>query len=108
MINFNVDVMLSAKLAAEIDAAGATKTYAFKLQRAWQYQLNFYLHREIPEWSADVAGQVLVVTCTKHLEELKKSAEIIAVVSDLSPQAEIVSVRPLPLARNVSGSGQPR
>jgi 4-amino-4-deoxy-L-arabinose transferase-like glycosyltransferase len=104
-----LDPQLSARRpAAQIDAAGATKTYAFKLQRAWQYQLNFYLHREIPEWSADVAGQVLVVTCTKQLEELKKSAEIIAVVSDLSPQAEIVSVRPLPLARNVSGSGQPR
>jgi 4-amino-4-deoxy-L-arabinose transferase-like glycosyltransferase len=90
-----LDPLLSARSCArQIGAERAANTYSFKLQRSWQYQLNFYLHREIPEWSPDIAGEATVVTNKKNLEELEKSAQVTAVVSEQSPEAEVVVVRP--------------
>jgi 4-amino-4-deoxy-L-arabinose transferase-like glycosyltransferase len=95
-----LDPQLSARSCArQIGVERAANTYSFKLQRSWQYQLNFYLHREILEWSPNVAGEVTVVTSEKNLQELEKSAQIVAVISEQSPQAEIVVVRSLLLAR---------
>jgi Dolichyl-phosphate-mannose-protein mannosyltransferase len=91
-----LDSGISARAsAAQIGASRATQTYAFKLQRGWEYQFDFYLHRELTEWSPSVSGEALVVTTKTNLSELKRSAEIVAVISTLSPQAEIVKVRPL-------------
>jgi hypothetical protein len=87
---------LSARAsAAQIGASRAAPTYSFKLQRGWEYQFDFYLHRELTEWSPNISGEAIVVTTDKNLGELKKSAEIIAVISDRSRQAQIVEVRPL-------------
>jgi hypothetical protein len=89
-----LDAQLSARsCAGRIGAERATNTYSFKLQRSWQYQLNFYLHREIAEWSPSVAGDVTVVTKEKNLEELERSAQIVAVISKQSPEAQIVVLR---------------
>jgi 4-amino-4-deoxy-L-arabinose transferase-like glycosyltransferase len=91
-----LDPQLSARSCArQIGVERAVNTYSFKLQRSWQYQLNFYLHREIAEWSPGVAGDAVVVTSQKNLEELKRSAQIVAVISELSAQGEVVVVRPL-------------
>jgi hypothetical protein len=38
-----------------------------------------------------------VVTSEKNLEELERSAQIVTVISQQSPQAEVVVVRPLVL-----------
>jgi 4-amino-4-deoxy-L-arabinose transferase-like glycosyltransferase len=89
-----LDPQLSARsCAGQIGLDRAANTYSFKLQRSWQYQLNFYLHHEFEEWSPNVAGEAVVVTNGKNLEELKQNAEIIAVISERSPQAEAVVVR---------------
>jgi hypothetical protein len=102
---WRLDQLLSARAsAAQIGASRAARTYSFKLQRGWEYQLDFYLHREITEWSPNVSGEAIVVTTDKNLGELKKSAEIIAVISDRSRQAQIVEVRAL--AGNVAGGGK--
>ncbi len=90
-----LDPLLSARsYARQIGVERAANTYSFKLQRSWQYQLNFYLRREIVEWSPNIAGEAVVVTSEKSLAELEKSAQVIAVVSDQAPQAEVVVVRP--------------
>jgi 4-amino-4-deoxy-L-arabinose transferase-like glycosyltransferase len=90
-----LDPLLSARsCAGQVGVERAANTYSFKLKRSWQYQLNFYLHREISEWSSNVGSEVTVVTSEKNLEELEKSAQIITVVSQQSPQAEVVVVRP--------------
>ena len=92
-----LDPQLSARTcAAQLDPVRAKNTYSFKLQRGWQYQLNFYLDREIPEWSPDILGHALVVTNEKSLSALKQIAEIKNVVWNRSSQAEIVEVTPLP------------
>jgi 4-amino-4-deoxy-L-arabinose transferase-like glycosyltransferase len=91
-----LDPQLSARnCARQIGVKRAANTYSFKLQRSWQYQLNFYLHHEIMEWSPRVAGEATVVTSEKNLEELERSAQIVAVISKQSPEAEVVVVRPL-------------
>jgi 4-amino-4-deoxy-L-arabinose transferase-like glycosyltransferase len=90
-----LDAQLSARSCArQIGVERAANTYSFKLQRSWQYQLNFYLRREIPEWSVNVGGEAVVVTGAKNLDELEKSTQIITVVSEQSPEAEVVVVRP--------------
>jgi 4-amino-4-deoxy-L-arabinose transferase-like glycosyltransferase len=100
-----LDPGLSARAsAAQIGASRAARTYSFKLQRGWEYQFDFYLHREIMEWNPNAAGEAIVVTTDENLGELKKSAEIIAVIADRSRQAQIVEVRAL--AGNVAGGGK--
>jgi hypothetical protein len=90
-----LDPLLSARsCAGQIGEERVANTYTFKLQRAWQYQLNFYLHRETVEWSPNVTGEATVVTGRKTLEELEKTAQVIAVVSEQSSEAEVVVVRP--------------
>jgi hypothetical protein len=39
--------------------------------------------------------EATVVTSERNLEELERSAQIVAVISKQSPQAEVVVVRPL-------------
>jgi len=90
-----LDPLLSARSCArQIGEARAANTYSFKLQRSWQYQLNFYLGREIVEWSSNVAGEAVVITSEKSLAELEKNVQVIAVVAKQSPEAEVVVVRP--------------
>ena len=102
-----LDPAISARAsAAQIGASRAGRAYSLKLQRGWEYQLDFYLHRELTEWNASVSGEAVVVTTRQNLGELKKTVEIIAVISELSTQAEIVEVRPL--AGNIAGSGKPQ
>jgi 4-amino-4-deoxy-L-arabinose transferase-like glycosyltransferase len=102
-----LDPQLSARFsAAQIGPQQVAVTYSYKLQRAWQYQLNFYLHREIPEWSPEVAGEAVVVTSQKHLAELKNNTEIVSVISDRSSQAEVVTVRRKTSGLDVAGSRQ--
>ena len=48
---------------------GATSTY--KLARSYQYSLNFYFHRELPEWSPDQRRPNWVFTSAKGQSELK-------------------------------------
>jgi 4-amino-4-deoxy-L-arabinose transferase-like glycosyltransferase len=124
-----LDPQLSARSTSKkIAAPNASNAYAFKLDRGWHYQLNFYLHREIPEWSLTVPDETIVVTNAKHLAELRKLSSEVTVISDSSPQAEIVSVKPLnayppaasetpagpgsapaaPLTKSSPDSGQPR
>jgi 4-amino-4-deoxy-L-arabinose transferase-like glycosyltransferase len=102
-----LDPQLSSRFsAAQIGPGRASVTYAYKLQRGWQYQLNFYLHREIVEWSPEITGESIVVTNLKNLAELKSRAEIITVISNQSPQAQVVLVRPRALGLDVAGSRQ--
>ncbi len=76
------------------------------MQRGWLHGLNFYLHRDITEWTPAIKGSVIVVTSQLNFEELKRNAEIIRVISDFSAEANILEVRSL--SRNLPDSGQPQ
>jgi 4-amino-4-deoxy-L-arabinose transferase-like glycosyltransferase len=90
---------------SDISAADVGKTYSFKMRRDWLYGLNFYLHRDVTEWTPSVNGPAIVVTSRSSFAELKRSAEIIRVISDFSPEANILEIRSL--ASSLPRSGQP-
>jgi 4-amino-4-deoxy-L-arabinose transferase-like glycosyltransferase len=91
---FNMD--LSARIAAsEIAQVDALKVHAFRMQRSWLYQLDFYLHREIPQWTPELPGVAIVVLPRKAVPELKKNAKVLDVIYDFSEGANILRVVPL-------------
>jgi 4-amino-4-deoxy-L-arabinose transferase-like glycosyltransferase len=92
-------------VVSDISAADADRTYSYRMQRGWLYGLNFYLHREVLEWTPATSGLSLVVTSRRNFQELKRSAEVIQVISDFSDEANIVEVRSL--ANGSANSGQP-
>ncbi len=49
----------------------AAPVYAYKLQRSFQYSLNFYFHRELPEWSPSAGLHVQVFTRPINLAEMR-------------------------------------
>ncbi len=48
----------------------ATHTATYKLQRSFQYGLNFYLRKEVPEWSGNRSERNWVFTTPKEMDEL--------------------------------------
>jgi 4-amino-4-deoxy-L-arabinose transferase-like glycosyltransferase len=44
----------------------------YKLQRGLKFSLNFYLHREIKEWSPTPGGNPIVFTTFKNISELEQ------------------------------------
>ena len=48
------------------------RTSTYKLARSFQYSLNFYFHRELPEWSPDQHKSGWVFTSAKGQSELKE------------------------------------
>ena len=105
--SIKLNLQLSPRtVVSDISAADAGRTYSFKMQRGWLHGLNFYLHRDITEWTPAIKGSVIVVTSQLNFEELKRNAEIIRVISDFSAEANILEVRSL--SRNLPDSGQPQ
>src|SRR5882724_10121384 len=73
------------------DRQTAAEVRTFRLQRAWQFGLNFYLRRELQEWSpAEPAGYVL--TSSTGIQELKRSRISYRVLDDTSISAILIRV----------------
>jgi 4-amino-4-deoxy-L-arabinose transferase-like glycosyltransferase len=97
-VAYDSSIKLNLKLsprsvASDISAVDADRTYSFKMQRGWLYGLNFYLHRDIPEWTPSTKGSVIVITSQQNSADLKRKVEIIRVISDFSAEANILEVR---------------
>ncbi len=54
------------------------KIAVYQVQRNWQYGLNFYFGRELPEWSPATRGPALVFTSPEGAEELSKETTVIS------------------------------
>src|SRR6267378_3426395 len=73
------------------DRQMAAEVRTFRLQRAWQFGLNFYLRRELQEWNpAEPAGYVL--TSPTGVQELKRSRISYRVLDDTSISAILIRV----------------
>jgi len=73
------------------DRQMAAEVRTFRLQRAWQFGLNFYLRRELQEWNpAEPAGYVL--TSPTGIQELKRSRISYRVLDDTSISAILIRV----------------
>jgi 4-amino-4-deoxy-L-arabinose transferase-like glycosyltransferase len=73
------------------------RIFTFHLNRSWQYGLNFYLEREIAEWSPDDSGAALVLTTPQGLEEIRKTGRVQGPLDE--PYEGILYVPVLPAAR---------
>ena len=92
-----LDAYLSPRAAARAgqDRAAAGQHFAvFRLHRAWHYGLNFYLHRELPEWTRQSlhGGPESVYTTPAGLAELQRQGVSATVVDQTSPRAWLVRV----------------
>jgi 4-amino-4-deoxy-L-arabinose transferase-like glycosyltransferase len=69
----------------------------YRVQRNWEFGLNFYLGRVIPEWSPQIAGPAVVFTSPSGLLELEKQASVTSVQQFGRPPCVKAAVeRPLP------------
>ncbi len=82
-------------VASKVSTVGSAQVCAFQLRRAWVYQLDFYLHREVLEWTPAQPGPALIVTPRTHISELRNYAKSLRVVFDFSQEANVVEVVPL-------------
>jgi 4-amino-4-deoxy-L-arabinose transferase-like glycosyltransferase len=102
--SIKLNLQLSPRtVVSDISAVNSGRTYSFKMQRGWLYGLNFYLHRDITEWTPSLKDSVIVVTSELSLAELKRNAEIIRVISHFSAEANILEVRSSQDGHPVSG-----
>jgi len=90
-----LDAHLSPRTAARAAQAQPNETIAvYRVQRAWRYGLNFYLRRELPEWSPQSPRPGWVYTSAAGLTELERQGIRFTVFARSSPQAVLVRLEP--------------
>jgi 4-amino-4-deoxy-L-arabinose transferase-like glycosyltransferase len=93
-----LDKEISPRVAAQVvqAEAGSPGVAAYRLNRAWQYGLNFYLRREIPEWRppGNPSEMEIVLTSAAGEKELEAAGLQFRVIQRVSQQAVIVRVEP--------------
>lgn len=70
------------------------RLFTYQLPRSWQYGLDFYVRRDLPEWSPDNLRAALVLTTRKGLAKLEQDGYVQGAVNE--PYQEIVLV-PIPI-----------
>lgn len=65
---------------------------AFRLQRGWQYALNFYLHRELQEWTPNQGGAAIVLASPRGIDELRKRKITFEVMDRTCIQAQLIRI----------------
>lgn len=70
------------------------RLFTYELPRSWQYGLDFYLGRDLPQWSPDNFRAALVLTTPKGLAKLEQSGYVQGAINEL--YQEIVFV-PIPI-----------
>lgn len=81
----------SAAFAVLRDHEMSTKVRTFRLQRGWQYGLNFYLRREVQEWNPS-EPQGYVLASPSGIQELRKTRVPYQVLDDTSLPAILIRV----------------
>lgn len=66
----------------------------FRVQRGWQYALNFYLGRELTDWNPSELQDQYVVSSLNGILELREKRIRYELVDDSCPEAILVRVRP--------------
>jgi 4-amino-4-deoxy-L-arabinose transferase-like glycosyltransferase len=79
------------------------RIFTYQLPRDWQYGLDFYLGRDMPEWSPNNFRAALVLTTRKGLAELEQDRYVQGAINE--PYQEVVLV-PIPIRPNPE-LGQP-
>ncbi len=88
------DVKVSPRKAAQALPGAPQQVFVYRVHRAWHYGLNFYLHRELQEWTPESPRPAWVFTTWANLQELKRQGAAVTVIDFRSPQAWLVRVEP--------------
>jgi 4-amino-4-deoxy-L-arabinose transferase-like glycosyltransferase len=94
-----LDPFISARFHGELlrNHRYPDRVFTFHVNRSWQYGLNFYLERELAEWSPDDVGAALVLTTPQGLDEIRKANRVREALDE--PYEGILYVPVLPAAR---------
>ncbi len=94
-----LDPFISARFHGELlrNHRYPNRVFTFHLSRSWQYGLNFYLGREIAEWSPADVSAALVLTTPQGLEEIRKTGRVQGPLDE--PYEGILYVPVLPASR---------
>jgi hypothetical protein len=87
------DALVSPRTAAQILRLAPDLVKSYKLHRAWQYGLEFYLRREIPVWDPSEAPPAFLVTPRAGLDDLRRRGKRVVVIERSSRQAIVVAFR---------------
>jgi len=88
-----LDPYVSSRAAARAGQArlpGAENVSVYGLRSEWHYGLNFYWHRELPEWTQQSSLPAWVYTNAAGLAEFERLGLRYSVVERSSPQAMLV------------------
>lgn len=98
------DPQLSARFHADMlrNDRYPDRVFTFDLTRSWQYGLDFYLERKVPEWSPSDTRAALVLTNPQGLAEIRKMGRIEGALDE--PYEGIVYVPVFPAAPNQSNA----
>ncbi len=91
----SLDVLISPRRVAQVvrqhpQSSGTIVT--FRLNRGWQYGMNFYLGREIAEWAGDPNEPAIVIISPSGLTELRCKHVEFTVIDDNSFEAFVVQI----------------
>lgn len=91
----NLDRSLSPR-SASLAAASAPpeQLRVYQIPRAWQFGLNFYLKRELPEWSLADSGNSWVFTTKAGADALGRTGREVIVIGTSSSKELLVQLRP--------------
>ena len=87
-----------AAAAAALREAKGRPIYEFGLERSMDYGLDYYLRRDVPEWSP-AAGEGVVVVRATTARTFAASGYMVEIVDRISADAVITSVRRLDTMR---------
>ncbi len=90
-----LDTYLSARVAARAAQAqpGPTDSVSvYNVRRAWRNGLNFYFHRELPDWTPETRRPARVFTNAAGAVELERQGFRIGFIDRGSPEALLVEV----------------
>ncbi|HEY4837267.1 MAG TPA: hypothetical protein VIH72_01590, partial [Candidatus Acidoferrales bacterium] len=86
--------------AAEKIPAGSLGSY--QLDRAWQYGLEYYLDRQIPEWTPESGGSFWLFTNDAGCRDIRRRGMECTPVQQTAPTAWLVRVQPVQPRRATS------
>ncbi|MEE2963897.1 MAG: glycosyltransferase family 39 protein [Acidobacteriota bacterium] len=87
-----ISTRVTAREARHLADGEPVRTYA--LHRAWQYGLEYYLHRALPEWTSDTPSGALVVTNQRGMRAMQLEGAGIVVLRNVSADAMLVRTDP--------------